>query len=320
MDVNDLIIKYGIGLGRRYKRKEKNIFVNEAGKDFKALGYEVRGVIGKKKGKKGLNLLVGNVSQAKTIFIAHYDTPAHNFGNPIRYFPFDGPATFSSRLLPTYAPLILTGVLAVILLSALGKKINFETNFAMSVIMLILLAALAVVATVMTLGIGNKVNLNRNTSGVITLMKTADKMPEKLRGQVAFVLTDGGCEEHTGDYMMREALPNTLKNRNIILMDCVGTGPRLGIGYQKRSEALGKKLASMVGPEQKVFTELCTRERMKYTSLSFYENGIVVSRGKKSGESLIVENSASNHDDQIEAELIEQTSDLLVRLTEEISK
>lgn len=319
MDINDLIIKYGIGLGRRFKRKEKAIFCNEVGKDFQQLGYDVRATIGKRKGKKSMNVMVGNVSKAKTIFIANYDTPAHNFGNPINYFPMDGQATFSSKLLPTYTPTILAGVLITFILLTVGKRINFQDQFLFSAVIVLLLLVISAFTAIMTMGVGNKVNLNRNSSGIITLLQIAEKMPTKLRDEVAFVLTDDGCEQHSGDYMMIEALPNTLKDRNIILVDCVGWGPRLGIGYRPKAHQLAEQLNDVFQGE-KVMMQLCEKDHLKFSSLSFYEKGIVVCRGKKANESLIVANTASNKDDQIEAELIEKLSEQLVQFAKLVAK
>lgn len=104
-------------------------------------------------------------------------------------------------------PAILSMVLGLILLLGLGRKINFKDNLAMSVLILGVLIALVVVSFMMTFRIGNKVNLNRNTSGVIAAYLIAQQLPEKLRDKVAFVLTDGGNGTHVGDYMLRDALP-----------------------------------------------------------------------------------------------------------------
>ena len=322
MNIDDLIIKYGLTIGRRFTRKEKNFFCNEIGKDFQAQGYSVRGAIGKKKRTRGMNLMIGNVGKAKTIFVAHYDTLNHDFGNPIRYFPLDGNASFSSSFLPMNTPAILSMVLGLILLLGLGRKINFQDNLAMSVLILGVLIALVVVSFMMTFRIGNKVNLNRNTSGVVTAYLIAQQLPEKLRDKVAFVLTDGGNGTHVGDYMLRDALPNTIKDRNVIILDCVGKGPRLGIGYFEASKANAEKLEAIVkakDPEAKLHTSLVDEDHVKYTSLSFYEKGMIVCRGKNLNGSLIVENTATNHDDEVEREKIEALAADLTELAKQIS-
>ena len=217
---------------------------------------------------------------------------------------------------------LLVFTLGLILLLGLGRKINFKDNLAMSVLILGVLIALVVVSFMMTFRIGNKVNLNRNTSGVIAAYLIAQQLPEKLRDKVAFVLTDGGNGTHVGDYMLRDALPNTIKDRNVIILDCVGKGPRLGIGYFEASKANAEKLEAIVkakDPEAKLHTSLVDEDHVKYTSLSFYEKGMIVCRGKNLNGSLIVENTATNHDDEVEREKIEALAADLTELAKQIS-
>ncbi|MFQ8582039.1 MAG: hypothetical protein ACLSA6_05560 [Holdemania massiliensis] len=213
-------------------------------------------------------------------------------------------------------------VLGLILLLGLGRRINFEDNFVLSVLILAVLTLLIVVSFMMTFRIGNKVNLNRNTSGVITAYLIAQQLPEKLRDQVAFVLTDGGNGTHVGDYMLRDALPNTIKDRNVIILDCVGKGPRLGIGYFEASKGNAEKLEAIVkrqDEEAKLHMSLVDEDHVKYTSLSFYEKGMIVCRGKNMNGSLIVENTATNHDDEVEREKIEALAKDLTELAKQIS-
>ena len=322
MNTDDLIIKYGINMGRRFTVKEKNFFCNELGKDLQSMGYKVRGAVGKRKRTKGLNLMVGNVSKAKTIFVAHYDTLIHNFGNPMRYFPMDGSASFAASFLPMNTPLILAMVLGLVFILYSGDKINFEQNFGLSLFIVAVLILLIIVSFIMTFKAGNKVNLNRNTSGVITAVLIAQRLPEALRQDVAFVFTDGGSGSHIGDYMLREALPNTIKDRNVIVLDCVGKGQRLGIGYFEASRGNAEKLEAIVrkrDPQAKLHVAAIADDRRKYTSVSYYEKGMVVCRGKNANGSLIVENTATKHDDEIEKEKMEQLADDLIELAKQIS-
>ena len=189
-------------------------------------------------------------------------------------------------------------------------------------LILAVLTLLIVVSFMMTFRIGNKVNLNRNTSGVIAAYLIAQQLPEKLRDQVAFVLTDGGNGTHVGDYMLRDALPNTIKDRNVIILDCVGKGPRLGIGYFEASKGNAEKLEAIVkrrDEEAKLHMSLVDEDHVKYTSLSFYEKGMIVCRGKNMNGSLIVENTATNHDDEVEREKIEALAKDLTELAKQIS-
>ena len=40
MNTQDIIIKYALGIPARFKRLQKNFFVNEIGKDFQAQGFK----------------------------------------------------------------------------------------------------------------------------------------------------------------------------------------------------------------------------------------------------------------------------------------
>ena len=86
METQDLIIKYAIGISKRYRRKEKNFFVNEMGKDFKNAGYEVKAVRGKHNRVEGINMVAGDLKKADTIIIMAIHTPT-----PVRaVFPTSG--------------------------------------------------------------------------------------------------------------------------------------------------------------------------------------------------------------------------------------
>ena len=103
---------------------------------------------------------------------------------------------------------------------------------------------------------------------------------------------------------------------------CVVKGPRLRSGYFDASKANAEKLEAIVkakDPEAKLHTSLVDEDHVKYTSLSFYEKGMIVCRGKNLNGSLIVENTATNHDDEIEREKIEALANDLTELAKQIS-
>ncbi|MEG0076534.1 hypothetical protein [Anaerorhabdus sp.] len=294
MNTQDLIIKYAIGFPKRYSRQQKNTFINEIGKDFQACGYRVNGAAAKKKGGVSMNLHVGDVGHAKTLVVVNYDTPQHNYGNPMKYYPFNGPSTFASSFLPIYAPTILGALITLWLVVSFIPKLDFQTNLLYSVFIVAILMIVMVGSFIMTKGVANKTNFNRNTSGVVAALKLAEELEDNQRNQVAFVLTDNGCTNHNGDYMLREALPKTIDERLVIMLDCVGNGSDFVIGYKEDTKKEAADLATCFKNKPK--RKLCNKEELRYTSFSFYKKGLLISKGNFIKEELVVENTSTSKD------------------------
>lgn len=312
--LEDLILKYGIGLSKRFTRKQKNTFINEIGKDFQTCGYRVQGAASKKKGSYAVNLHVGDVGKSKKIIVVNYDTPQHNFGNPMKYYPFDGPATFASSFFPIYAPSIIGGVLALWLVISYVPKIDFSTSFIYSLCVSVTLIVVMIVSFLLTKGIANKVNFNRNTSSVLVALMLASELSDEDREKVAFVLTDNGCTNHAGDYMLREALPTTIDQRLVIMLDCVGDGEEFVIGYKEDSKKEAVELAEQFKTKPK--RKLCNKEELRYTSFSFYKKALLVSKGNFKNDSLVVENISTNQDTNCDIESLNQVVRALKRFIE----
>ena len=244
--------------------------------------------------------MVGDVANAKKIVIANYDTPQHTYGNPMTYYPFNGPSTFSSSILPIYTPAILGGVFMLFLVLVMLPKLDFSNNMPLSVLIVIIIILTAILSFILTKGVANKVNFNRNTSGVVAALALAEKLADSDNKDTAFILTDNGCTNHAGDYMVRDALPKTIDQRNVILLDCVGAGEEFYIGYKETSKKMASDIRSKF--DEEVGLIACPPENLRYTSFSFYQKAVIISRIIKSGESLIVKNVSTNNDTTCDAQ------------------
>lgn len=304
MNTQDLILKYAIGFSKRYTRQQKNIFINEIGKDFQSYGYRVNGAASKKKGGVSMNLHVGDVAHAKKIVVVNYDTPQHNFGNPMKYYPFNGPSTFASSFFPIYAPTIIGAIITLWIVVSFIPKLDFQNNLFFSIGTIAVLIVVMIGSFIMTKGIANKTNFNRNTSGVVAALKLAEELDDNQRKEVAFVLTDNGCTNHNGDYMLREALPKTIDERLVIMLDCVGNGDGFVIGYKEDTKKEAVDLAACFKNKPK--RKLCNKEELRYTSFSFYKKGLLISKGNFIKEELVVENISTNKDVICDEESIEE--------------
>lgn len=294
MTTQDLIMKYAIGMHKRFTLKQKEMFIRVAAKEFSDMGYQVKANTGKHKRTRSINLMVGDVSHADTLVIANYDTPQHNFGNPMKYYPFNGVQTFVSSFLPIYAPMIIGSVLMLWILMYQLPDLDFQGDLWMSLLWPVIFIVCAIVTPVMTMGVANKVNFNRNTSGVVALMALAGELNKEQRKKIAFVLSDNGCRNHGGDYLLRETLGDALDQKLVIMLDCVGDGETLVVGYKEASEQEAKELQGcfQVRPKR----HLCPKEDLRYTSFSFYPKALLLARGNFYNDVLMVEHVSTNKD------------------------
>ena len=311
METQDLIIKYAIGISKRYRRKEKNFFVNEMGKDFKNAGYEVKAVRGKHNRVEGINMVAGDLKKSDTIIIANYDTPAHIYGNPMKYYPFNGAASYSNALLPTWAPMIICMIVAIYITLIQVPKLDYETKLISSIFWVVALFVSLITPAFMIGGLGNKLNFNRNTSGCIAALKTAELLSDEQKKHVAFVLTDYGCTRHIGDYLIRNELGDSVDNKTVILLDCVGEGNMWGIGYKESSSALADRMEKCL--DGSIIKHECPKEDLRYTSFSFYRKAILISRVKKYYDSYIVEHTACSQDINCKDKYIDDLAQAIVK-------
>lgn len=160
-------------------------------------------------------------------------------------------------------------------------------------------------------GLGNKLNFNRNTSGCIAALKTAELLSDEQKKHVAFVLTDYGCTRHIGDYLIRNELGDSVDNKTVILLDCVGEGNMWGIGYKESSSALADRMEKCL--DGSIIKHECPKEDLRYTSFSFYRKAILISRVKKYYDSYIVEHTACSQDINCKDKYIDDLAQAIVK-------
>ncbi len=311
LNCKDAFFHYGIEIPRRFRPSEKDFFLRKAALFFKEHAYPVSYITNTKKGIKAANLIVGDPQTANTIVLARYNTPAHNFGNPYLYYPFDGTASVQSRILPTYTPAIIAMLVIIYTLWQWRAFLNFSRHPFISSIMTIVLILATISSYILTGSIGNAINLNDNTSGVVGIMLIAQELNPAARKHVAFILTDSNG--HAGDALNRTIISD-IDHKNIIILDCIGHGKENRIGYQRAS----KKLASEIAGDLAASTQLVDGSALRFSSFSYYPSGVLISR--TSGAGHVVENSGTKKDAVVDTEAITDLSLVLSRYLNRIFK
>ena len=167
---------------------------------------------------KGINnnIIIGNIEKAKIFCTAHYDTqavlPFPNLIVPNNLF-----GLILSQLAIIICVLILIFLINIVFIKLFvwtGLFNGFELSIASSISWLIIMIW-------MLFGKANKHTANDNTSGVVTIIESAIKLPEDFRDEICFVLFDNEELCLLGSAAFAKEYKEYIKNKLIINFDCV---------------------------------------------------------------------------------------------------
>lgn len=167
---------------------------------------------------KGINnnIIIGNMEKAKIFCTAHYDTqavlPFPNLIVPSNLF-----GLILSQLAIIICVLILIFLINIVFIKLFvwtGLFNGFELSIASSISWLIIMIW-------MLFGKANKHTANDNTSGVVTIIESAIKLPEDFRDEICFVLFDNEELGLLGSAAFAKEYKEYIKNKLIINFDCV---------------------------------------------------------------------------------------------------
>lgn len=120
--MRDLFMLYGVTLSKRFTRRQKIMFINEISKDFIDMGYTAQVHVKKLKFRSPVtNLHLGDVDNAKVVFLAPYDTGSVVMSKDYKYFPFNPAKTVKAEKLS----LIINSFLP-----KFANRFNFNRNTA----------------------------------------------------------------------------------------------------------------------------------------------------------------------------------------------
>ena len=317
MDTRDLLVRFGIQLGRRFTRKEKQVFLGFIQQHFRELGYTSKALMGKTKRRESINLYVGNIAKAKTIVIAHYDTPVRIFFRKTKFYPFDSGQAYFASLVQTFFPTLIFSIIGVFIFRA-GMTAWTDNLFSLvSIATIVGLIFLGVLSFVIARGIGNINNLNMNSAAIVACIKMAEKMPSKNRDEIAFVLTDNECVGRHGDNLVLEALPSTIGQRQIIHLRCIGDGEVIVVGCKESNKDLSKKFKKHYKGEKQLKQIALDENEAKLTALNTYPKSISIAAAYPVGNQYVVFNTQTAKDIEVDLDNIETISDACVALAQE---
>jgi len=207
----------------RKTQDQKTRFIELVVKDLLEEGHIVRveesnGLI------RNRNIVVGDLSSARIICGAHYDTPARLI-LPNLVTPRNIPLLILYQLLLALvliAPcLVLALLIGTVTSSGLLGLLVFES---LLVLMIFLLLA----------GPANPNNFNDNTSGTVTLIEILKKLSPEERSELAVVFFDNEEKGLIGSYKFAKLHLRELVGKLVVNFDCVSDGDILLLVRNRR--------------------------------------------------------------------------------------
>ena len=313
--IQDVIATYGACFPKRETMAQKRLLIRQVLLDFEPAGFKVVGITEKAKMLTSMNIHIGDLTDADTIFVAHYDRPFKSYFKHF-YHPFLKTGSVISKIFSEQiVSLIILG------LGALFYGLGFTLQLEWMKLIALLGVPVGLGATLTTFpkGIRNKNNFNKNNSSIIALLLLA----EKLKGtdhHVAFVLTDNECLNHHGDLMLRKYLDKKKIHASIIHMDCVGRGNVLEIGAAGSHVNLANRLIKSPLGRLKPVVKLYPESLIKGSSLQSYPVSVNITVGDPYHDDIAVSGVCTSKDSTISEEVIQDVVEFLADTVNKTSK
>ena len=220
----EILDKYQV----RKSKKQKKAFASYVERIATDWGYTFRtenGSFGSE------NLVVGDISKAKVVYTAHYDTapvlPFPNFITPkniLVYLLYN-----LAIVLGFFAVAVVFGVIGGVLAAIFGFTVGAARSIANIAYLVLLILMLA--------GPANKHTANDNTSGVTLLIDIMRDLPEDRRSDVAFVFFDLEEMGLFGSASFARAHKEEMKEKLLVNFDCVSDGENMLFVLRKGAKA-----------------------------------------------------------------------------------
>ena len=290
----------------RKSRKQKKAFRKHISQIIQEEGYTVT----EQKGglSRSVNLIAGDVSRAKIIFTAHYDTcaalPLPNFIAPRNFFVF-----IIYQLILSVIILLLPFLAALAVYNWIDPKFATETFTITSIFALLY----------MIYGKANKSNVNDNTSGVITLLNAMLALPKEYRENVAFVFFDNEEAGLLGSSIFAAKYKKELKDTTIVNFDCVSDGNNILFFLSKKfkkDDTLMQALKNNTADDE-INTKICSSSWSIYPSdqINFKKSCAVAAFHKSKLIGYWLGRIHTRRDNVLEERNIEFLSDLIIALS-----
>lgn len=226
--VSDLVLRYGVILGKRFTQGQKRRFLAAAAQQFELSGFgpaleEDKHAVKTAGAKRFFNLYAGDLRHADVVFVTYYDTPAKSLvpKTPIRPFRTNFQVRNMWASMALLAAIVFAA--AVLIWCYLWPQVAGAGMFSLwGLLLLVCCVVVLAVVTNCREGFAEKDNVVRNSSSLAVLFDLAHEIADAgLSNKVAFALLDEGCRSERGLQMLDVRLGKRSPKR--VYLDSLGS-------------------------------------------------------------------------------------------------
>lgn len=248
--IKDVILRYGVLLGKRNTERQKTVFLRAAQKQLERAGFPVditcvSASLMKREAVNLYNLYAGDFKKVDVVFITYYDTPLRQLF-PKEQKAFDANWSKGNFLLHTLLFLLCMVLIASFLYLMVIPSLQEHgfVSFWGAVLVLVCLCGFYGIRH-MRGGIATGNTMVRNSSSLIALFALASELSEQEKRHVAFAMIDEGTRSEYGLHMLQEYIGNRRIRR--VYLDSIGNAGELqGFADRHILEGLHEELAEHV--------------------------------------------------------------------------
>ena len=181
---------------------------------------------------KNENIVIGDVSTARVVCTAHYDTPAASLFPNLMI-----PRNTLLFYLYQFVPIILLLAIALAGGFLAAASLPDQTYF-MQVFLLVYLVIYYGLYILLYRAFKNPNNCNDNTSGVAAVLTVLDNLSAEECGKLAFILFDNEEKGKKGSKAYAKDHKDMMRERLVVNFDCVGDGEHMIFVAMKDAEKL----------------------------------------------------------------------------------
>lgn len=291
--MKEAMVLYGVSLGKRYSRRQKNRFFAMMKKQWEEDGYEVSLQSFESKLYRHYNIVIGDLQAASKVIVCGYDTPMKAMGRTT-YYPFHSEL---NKQQAKHNLLQQIGCSLIYFLPIIAVLWRFDDmEMGIQLLCIILSGILLLFAYRRLRGQANPVNFNRNSASLALL---ATLMKEH-HPSVAYVLLDQSIDSYEGVKLLKEYI----HNQKVLYLDCIAYGEQMVIAHgdhmQKEAECLIQAVSSIP------FIDRCYhKDRLAQNSISIIPNMLYIASGQIIEKEFVVKDTGSKADMQVDMERLE---------------